>query len=443
MFPARPSIAVLLICLVHLPAFAQTPAVSRLVTNSADRIVHEIELRETEKQLQQGAEARRQFEADLSKIKSDRAQLMQKTIDLAASVKALEAKISATEERLSKAMDEDQRIARDLEQRRAVILDLLSGLQRIGQMPPPIVLSDPEDLLSTIRGAMLLGAALPELSDESRRLSADLQAREIARKTIEDERKLIEADMINLVAERQRLTLALEARQRDETQMADKLVDEAARVAALAAKSQTLKDLLGHAEQEIGAVIQATDAANAATSQAEEDAKASDAQGRRDERAKSIQEAFNDPSRIAPKVAFSELKGVLKQIVAGAMVRGFNDKDQAGNLTKGVTVTTRPGAIISAPSDVWVSYAGPFRSFGQLLILNAGGGYYILLAGMDRMMVGLGQFVLAGEPVAVMPGPSATASDHAATTLYIEFRKDGTPFDPLPWLSPGTFEKVR
>jgi septal ring factor EnvC (AmiA/AmiB activator) len=104
--------------------------------------------------------------------------------------------------------------------------------------------------------------------------------------------------------------------------------------------------------------------------------------------------------------------------------------------------------MILAPSDAWVSYAGPFRSFGQLLILNAGGGYYIILAGMDRITVGLGQFVLAGEPLAVMAGSVAAASganspDIATPTLYIEFRKDGTPFDPASWWVPGSFEKEK
>lgn len=428
-----------LFILAPVMAFSQTSA----SIAAADRLAREIELNETERQLQEGAETRRQFEAELSAIKSDRAYLMQKTIDLAASVRTLETRISATEQRLALAIADEEQVAARLAERRAVIVDLLSGLQRIGQMPPPIVLADPDDLLSTIRGAMLLGAALPELSEESRRLSDELQSREIARKAIDDERKSIENDMVKLVAERQELALALEARQRDISQTEDKVSDEAARVAALAAKSQTLKDLLGRAEAEIGSVVQATDAAKAATAQTDEDSKSAEAQGRKDERSKAVLEAFRDPTRIAPKVAFSELKGLLKQLVAGSLLHAFNDKDSLGNPVKGLTVATRPGAVVSAPSDVWVSYSGPFRNYGQLLILNAGGGYYILLAGMDRMTVGLGQFVLAGEPVAMMPGPTATRSGNVAPTLYIEFRKDGTPFDPAPWWAPGSFEKVR
>jgi septal ring factor EnvC (AmiA/AmiB activator) len=94
-----------------------------------------------------------------------------------------------------------------------------------------------------------------------------------------------------------------------------------------------------------------------------------------------------------------------------------------------------------------VVYAGPFRSYGQLLILNAGGGYHVLLAGMERISVDLGQFVLTGEPVAVMSGGSQASPTGVAgpkqPVLYVEFRKDGAPIDPSPWWATNEGEKVR
>src|SRR3979409_87325 len=66
---------------------------------------------------------------------------------------------------------------------------------------------------------------------------------------------------------------------------------------------------------------------------------------------------------------------------------------------KGIALAARAGAQVTTPCDGWVVYAGPFRSYGQLLILNAGGGYHVLIAGMERISVNIGQFVLTGEPV--------------------------------------------
>jgi septal ring factor EnvC (AmiA/AmiB activator) len=132
----------------------------------------------------------------------------------------------------------------------------------------------------------------------------------------------------------------------------------------------------------------------------------------------------------------------------GVKIRDFGAADGLGGAEKGISVTTRPGAQITAPCDGWVVYAGPFRSYGQLLILNAGGGYHVLLAGMDRISVDLGQFVLTGEPVGVMGNSSAQVAAtvpiaSSQSVLYVEFRKDGTPVDPGPWWATSESEKVR
>jgi murein hydrolase activator len=133
--------------------------------------------------------------------------------------------------------------------------------------------------------------------------------------------------------------------------------------------------------------------------------------------------------------------------VNGVRMREFGGPDGAGGTQKGLSIATRTGAEITAPCDGWVVYAGPFRSYGQLLILNAGGGYHVLLAGMERISVDLGQFVLTGEPVAVMgSGLQASATVASGTkqpVLYLEFRKEGAPIDPSPWWATNEGEKVR
>jgi septal ring factor EnvC (AmiA/AmiB activator) len=129
------------------------------------------------------------------------------------------------------------------------------------------------------------------------------------------------------------------------------------------------------------------------------------------------------------------------------LVKRFGDRDDLGATAQGISVSTRSSAQVNSPADGWVVYAGPFRSYGQLLIINAGGGYHVLLAGMERIDVQLGQFVLAGEPVAAMATPrlaSAGALDIGAIqpVLYIEFRKDGNSIDPAPWWADSSDQKV-
>ena len=134
--------------------------------------------------------------------------------------------------------------------------------------------------------------------------------------------------------------------------------------------------------------------------------------------------------------------------VNGVRIREFGVPDGLGGTEKGISIATRAGAQVTAPCDGWVVYAGPFRNYGQVLILNAGGGYHVVLAGMDRISVDLGQFVLTGEPVAVMGGGAQgrrhrPPSGSSQPVLYVEFRKDGTPVDPSPWWAASESEKVR
>jgi murein hydrolase activator len=111
-------------------------------------------------------------------------------------------------------------------------------------------------------------------------------------------------------------------------------------------------------------------------------------------------------------------------------------------------MATPAAATVASPVDGWVAFSGPYRTYGQLLIINAGGGYYMVLAGMDRINVGVGQFVLAGEPIAIMGDGSARTAAAAAIgaaqpILYIELRKDGAAIDPGPWWAKTDIEKAR
>ena len=225
------------------------------------------------------------------------------------------------------------------------------------------------------------------------------------------------------------MTVLVQERQRKQADTEKALDAERGKAVQLARQAENLKDLIGKIELEI-----ATAARAAAAAQKPADPKQSLA-------------ALNDPGRLSPAVAFASAKGTLPLPIGGIRIREFGALDGLGGTEKGLSVASRTAAQVTAPCDGWVVYAGPFRSYGQLLILNAGGGYHVLLAGMERISVDLGQFVLTGEPVAVMGGgpqsAAAIATGSSQPVLYIEFRKDGTPVDPSPWWALTNSEKVR
>jgi septal ring factor EnvC (AmiA/AmiB activator) len=227
------------------------------------------------------------------------------------------------------------------------------------------------------------------------------------------------------------MTLLVQERQRKQAETEKTLEGERSKALQLARQADNLKELIGRLEQDIAASARAAAAA----------------QGTEKPDPRSTLSTLSDPGRLAPAIAFASTKGTLRLPVNGIRVRAFGEADGLGGTEKGLSVTSRAGAQVTAPCDGWVVYAGPFRSYGQLLILNAGGGYHVLLAGMERISVDLGQFVLTGEPVAVMGGgpqsAAAVAIGSSQPVLYIEFRKDGTPVDPGPWWAVTDNEKVR
>ncbi len=365
---------------------------------------------------------------EIEQIGSDRRKLNQDLIDTASRIRGVEAQVTATEARLKPLDEKEANIHRSLEGRRAVIGEVLAALQRIGHRPPPALISSPEDALQSVRTAMLLGAVLPEMRHEVEALANDLTALLNVRKQINVERDRLKNEVASLGNERTRMITLIGERQKQQAEREKALDAERTRAAQLGRQVDNLKDLIAKLEQGLDP------ATRAARDTARSDTRPAMA-------------ALHDAGRLAPAAAFSSLRGRVPIPVNGVKFKEYGAPDGVGGVEKGVSIATRAGAQVTAPADGWVVYAGPFRSYGQLLILNAGNGYHILLAGMERISVDLGQFVLTGEPVAVMGNGShiaaILATGSSQPVLYIEFRKDGIPVDPGPWWAAGEGEKVR
>jgi len=373
------------------------------------------------------AETEAAIKREIEQIGSDRRKLNQSLIDTAARLRAVEAKVAATQARLEPLDRNERTLRRSLQGRRAAIGEVLAALQRIGRRPPPALIASPEDALQAVRTAMVLGAVLPEMRNEVDALANNLAELAKVRKQIGAERDKLKAEVASLGAERTRIGALEGERQKKQAEREKALEAERQRARDLALQAESLKELIAKLEQGLPP-------GERAARQSE----------RRDSRPLA---ALHDPGRLAPAVAFASLHGKVPIPVNGIKIRDYGAPDPTGGLEKGVSIATRAGAQVTAPADGWVMYAGPFRSYGQLLILDTGGGYHVLLAGMERISVDLGQFVLAGEPVAVMGNASQIAAILATGSsqpvLYIEFRKDGTPVDPGPWWAAGEGEKVR
>src|SRR5262249_13767603 len=386
---------------------------------------------EQRRTLENEAKLKREIES----IGDDRRKLAAQLIEAAGRVRGAEAEISAAMERLAPLDGREQAMRKSLEAQRGIIVEVLAALQRIGRQPPPVMLVRPEDALQSLRTAMLLGAVLPEMRRETEVLLADLGERARMRKSIAEERERLDREIKTLAEESPRLTLLTEQRQRQQAEVEARLGAEHQRAQQLARQADSLQDLIASLERNSDS---ASRSEGLAYRSGDEKKPLDSRQGLA---------ALKDPGRLAPAMSFAAAKKLLPLPVNGVRIREFGAADGLGGTEKGLSIATRHGSQVTAPCDGWVVYAGPFRNYGQLLILNAGDGYHVLLAGMDRISVDLGQFVVTGEPVAVMGSRAQAAATVAAGSgqpvLYVEFRKDGIPVDPGPWWAASEVEKVR
>jgi septal ring factor EnvC (AmiA/AmiB activator) len=438
--------AILLGLALALPALGQEPAARHPQENdpvreaaraAAEKARREGELKAAQEALAAAAESQRRLEREIAGLKADRAKLNAALIDGTRRMRATEDRIAGLEQRIATAAGSEAAIRRSLEARRGLVVEVLAALQRMGRRPPPAVLVRPEDILAAVRTSMLLGAVLPELRSETEALAQDLAELVRLRTALAADRQALEQELADLSHEQERTAALVEARQSRLGEAERSFGSERAKASELAREAQSLKDLIDRMERDVAAAQKAADEAK----------KAADAQAR-DTRERFAAAAFRDPARLAPKIPFAEARGALPMPVGGQTVRGFGDPDGVGGTTRGISISTRPHAVVASPADGWVAFAGPFRSFGRLLIINAGGGYYLLLAGVEQIRVEVGQFVLAGEPVATMGDTSSLSAGNGGVesggpVLYVEFRKDGGSIDPGPWWAKTQGEKVR
>ncbi|WP_426129871.1 murein hydrolase activator EnvC family protein [Pararhizobium sp. PWRC1-1] len=357
--------------------------------------------------------------------------------------KALEQQIIDGEAKLTTLRTKEDAVHASLRARRGVLAEVLAALQRMGRNPPPALLVTPEDALASVRSAILLGAVVPGIRHETENLAADLKALAGVRKEIVTQKQSLGDDMTARLEEERRMNMLIVEKQKLKQRSATELASERRKAEQLATQATSLEGLIGSIESEI---TSARDAAAAAKAEEENRRLMSEAQ--RNEARELANSTTPDKNRIAPAYAFSDLQKKLALPVAGSILRKFGDADGTGHSLQGMMLETNAGALVTAPSDGWIVFAGTFRSYGQMIILNPGDGYHVVLSGLEGVTVQQGQFVVAGEPLGTMgnkrvASATALALETERPTLYIEFRKDGKPVDSRPWWTAADTGKAR
>lgn len=353
------------------------------------------------------------------KLKTEMAAVTKDLIEAAARVQEQETQVAGLEFELLRLQRIATQKSQQLRERRKQFSGVVMALTRIARFPTEALVAQPMPPEDTVRSAILLRSAVPAIEVRAQNLQDELQDLAYSRALVEESRAEFQSGIDLLRAEEGRIEAIRKKKAALRAEAISKSRAAQSKAKKLAREAKSIRDLMDRLEVE-RKKAQALARANAKT--------ASRLHVQPNEAARNTAQ---DIAALGGIGSISKARGRLPYPVVGKLV-GLYGQSIDGQTSKGLSLETRKGGQVISPFDGKVVFAGPFRGYGQLLIIDHGEGYHSLLAGLGRIDAVIDQLVLAGEPVAIMtdgtnPGERAV--------LYVEFRRDNQPINPMPWLA--------
>ncbi len=355
------------------------------------------------------------------------AQAMQLNLELSKIDKnliSLAKKIQSNEDLLSNSEKEQSKLSRDLSIKEAdfikennSLIQTVASLQNMSLNPSESIILQPLSPVDIIRSAILLREVIPYLNKTSSKLKADLDYIYQQKQKLEETVALTKKQSSDLEKQQKEMKNLLKKKTSLRTNVEKKGAETKKIAENLTSKAKDLRELLEEIERQ----------KEIARKKLEEERRLAL------EKEKNKQKIIDTKTHKTikeqtSKGRFASAKGTLSQPVRGTLVTDYGEMISNGVTSKGIVYKTRPNAQVIAPYDGTVIFSGPFKGYGNLIIVEHGDGYLSLLAGLGSIDCELGQMLLTGEPVGTMP-------NQAGSKLYVEIRKDRQPINPAPWIA--------
>ena len=323
---------------------------------------------------------------------------------LTETVQAYETGLAAMREGLRRATIREASIRGVFEAESDRLAQLLAVLQRIEAAPEPSLLLHPDGPTGTARSGMILSDVAPALQKEALALKSALQEVAVLRALQESAVGVLEEGLTGAQEARTKLSQAIS----DRVDLPRRFTADPEAMQTLITSSETLEAF---------------------------------ASGLMTVQLDGVEEVISAPD-------FATARGSLDMPVLGTVLRRFDQADAAGIRRPGWVIATRPKAIVTAPWPATIRYLGPLLDYGNVMVLEPGEGFLLVLAGLDQLYGQLGEVLPKGAAVGLMGGAeldsqailmsSAQASGaERSETLYMELRWNSEPVDPSDWFTAG------
>lgn len=367
-----------------------------------------------------------QISLELTKIKDEMIKAAQKLQNDEEKTTKMENELAVLEQQLNEAQTAFNRENKNL-------IKTLSSLQNLALHPNQALLVQPLSPLEMLRSALLLQKAVPYLSANAQKIKADLEDLNARQQKVKNQLEKVkiqkdslakqQAAMQKMSTQKNKMRQQIEGESQRTREQAERLSSQASDLRDLWEKIEHEREIKRRRDEEIR---------RAAREREEKARQAYLDEQRRKIRVETVEDNakkgsnFAKASSSAGLTGFSSARGKLAKPARGTVITSYGEELSKGVTSKGMLIKTRPSAQVIAPYDGSVVFAGPFKGYGNLIIIDHGQSYMLLLAGMASVDAEPGQLVLAGEPVGIMP-------DGDKAKLYLEIRKDKRPINPEPW----------
>lgn len=338
-------------------------------------------LQQVESQLNEQKQQAASLDAVSKETSSNLLDLKKKLIGASSQLRDKEEEQEKLEDKLNELAEETKTKKVQLTGERYKLGLLTRALLELSQQPSESLMLQSGLTSDTIHRSIILRAVLPRVKEQAEFLARDLKVLDELQMEMANQKSLVSTAAINLENQRQALDQLVRTRQGLLQRTEEQKKDLAARLASLTTEAKDLHQLLARVEPK-------------------------------------------HVSHLAPHLMTPNI--ILRAPVAGHILHPYGEQDADGVTSEGITYSTFPAAPVVAPLAGKVVFAGPFKGYGQIIILQHGGGYHSFLAGFGRIDAEMDQEVDAGEPLGVMP-----VEKGKRPTLYFEWRRNSEPVNPV------------
>ncbi|PHQ69356.1 MAG: hypothetical protein COB93_08275 [Sneathiella sp.] len=424
------------------PAFAYFVGIVVLclmVSGAAVADTADADLKSLKDALAASASRNKNFTVQLQNLDDDIRKLKGSLVVAAKVITSLDKNLVDVEHRLSEIRQVEDDTLEDLAKRNKELASTLSALVNLSRQPAGTIVGNPAGLVNSLRASSLLQTIVPELKKNADQLSRQLATLKELRAQYAAEQQQFASLRDQREGEQKELDRLLTAKRTAQNKLSVVRDTEQGRLTKLTANVRNMSALLEKLESDRKKQEAAKrkrlqqEIALAVKEQKRQQRLAKDDAAKNDipsapAAAETVRAAPTQVASVNVARRFFDAKGTLPLPVGGRIISNYNESQKAGQ-QKGIVIESRSAAAVISPYDGKIAFAGPFRHYGLLLIIDHGDGFHTLLSGMGTIDGSVGQLLLAGEPVGQMEN-----SGNTKPKLYMELRSQGAPINPIPWL---------